>query len=110
METNAVVVSLSALAHPGRLSIFRLLVKTGPAGVAAGDIARHVASPPSTTTANLNILTQAGLIASRRDGRSIVYSADYAAMTGLLGYLMQDCCDGRIEICAPLASLTACRP
>ncbi len=104
MESPDAVIRLSALAHEGRLAIFRLLVTAGPDGVPAGDIARHVASPPSTTTANLNILAQAGLIVSRRAGRSILYSADYAAMSGLLGFLMQDCCGGRPEICAPLAT------
>ena len=112
MEIKVATDSLSALAHEGRLTIFRLLVTAGPQGVAAGDIARHVESPPSTTTANLHILVQAGLAASRREGRSILYSADYDAMTRLLGFLMQDCCGGRPEICAPLAALpiaAACR-
>jgi ArsR family transcriptional regulator len=105
MEIKAATGSLSALAHEGRLAIFRLLVTAGPGGVAAGDIARHVASPPSTTTANLHILAQAGLVTSRREGRSILYSANYNAMTRLLGFLMQDCCGGRPEICAPLTAL-----
>lgn len=110
MEIQTAVANLSALAHEGRLSIFRLLVIAGPSGVAAGDIARHVASPPSTTTANLHILAQAGLIASRREGRSILYSANYSAMTDLLGFLMADCCGGRPEICAPLAGFSpVCR-
>ena len=68
---------------------------------------------PSTTTANLNLLSQAGLITSRREGRSILYSAHYDRMTELLGFLMQDCCAGRPEICAPLAALStaaACCP
>ena len=113
MEIQSAVVNLSALAHEGRLSIFRLLVSAGPQGVAAGDIARHVSSPPSTTTANLHILSQAGLVASRRDGRSIIYTANYPAMSALLAFLMQDCCAGRTEICAPLnalASAAACCP
>lgn len=110
METRTAVTSLSALAHEGRLAIFQLLVAAGPEGVAAGDIALHVASPPSTTTANLNVLSQAGLIASRRLGRSILYSANFDAMTDLLGFLMADCCGGRPEICAPLAGFSpVCR-
>ena len=107
MEIPTAAVTLAALAHEGRLSIFRLLVTKGPSGVAAGEIARHVQSPPSTTTANLNVLSQAGLATSRRQGRSIVYSAHYDRMTELLGFLMHDCCGGRPEICAPLAALTA---
>lgn len=110
MEIKTAAAALSALAHEGRLAIFRLLVMAGPDGVAAGDIARHLASPPSSTTANLNILSQAGLIASRREGRSILYSANYGAMTDLLGFLMADCCGGRPEICAPLAGFSpVCR-
>lgn len=105
MEIQSAVANLSALAHEGRLSIFRLLVTAGPQGVAAGDIARHVASPPSTTTANLHILAQAGLVTSRRESRSIIYSANYDAMTRLLAFLMQDCCGGHPEICSPLAEL-----
>ncbi|MBL8552883.1 MAG: helix-turn-helix transcriptional regulator [Phenylobacterium sp.] len=107
MEIQTAVVNLSALAHEGRLSIFRLLVTAGPEGIAAGDIARHVASPPSTTTANLHILAQAGLVTSRRDGRSIIYTACYAVMRDLLAYLMEDCCSGSPEICAPLAAIAS---
>jgi DNA-binding transcriptional ArsR family regulator len=107
MEIQTAAAVLAALAHEGRLAIFRLLVTAGPEGVAAGDIARHVARPPSTTTANLNVLSQAGLITSRREGRSILYRAHYDHMSNLLDFLMQDCCGGRPEICAPLAALTA---
>lgn len=106
MKIDIAVDSLSALAHEGRLSIFKLLVKAGPEGVAAGDIARRLDSPPSSLTANLNVLSQAGLIESRRDGRSIIYSARYEQMTKLLGYLMENCCNGSPEICAPLVSIT----
>lgn len=110
MEIDYAVPQLSALAHVGRLAIFRLLVAAGPSGVAAGDIASHVGSPASTTTANLTLLAQASLIGSRREGRSIRYSAHYGAITDLLAFLMQDCCGGRPEICAPLAGLaSACR-
>jgi len=107
MELKAATTTLSALAHEGRLSIFRLLVQAGPWGVAAGEIARRLDMPPSTLSANLNILSHAGLIGARREGRSILYAADYAAMSGLLGFLMQDCCNGALEICAPLEGLIA---
>jgi DNA-binding transcriptional ArsR family regulator len=107
MESKAAVTSLSALGHEGRLAIFRLLVKAGPEGVAAGEIARRLDSLPNTLSANLNVLSHAGLIVSRREGRSIVYSADYTAMSGLLGFLMEDCCDGAPEICAPLGEILA---
>ncbi|SFI92151.1 helix-turn-helix transcriptional regulator [Caulobacter sp. UNC279MFTsu5.1] len=107
MESKAAVASLSALGHEGRLTIFRLLVKAGPAGVAAGEIARRLDSLPNTLSANLNVLSHAGLIVSRREGRSILYSADFAAMSALLGFLMEDCCDGAPEICAPLGDIVA---
>lgn len=107
MESNAAVASLSALGHGGRLTIFRLLVKAGPAGIAAGEIARVLDVLPNSLSANLNVLAHAGLIVSRREGRSIIYSADYAAMSALLGFLMEDCCNGAPEICAPLGSIVA---
>ena len=69
MEAPAAVLSMSALAHEGRLAVFRLLIQAGPEGRAAGDIARATGAPPSTLSTNLNILSGAGLIASRRDGR-----------------------------------------
>lgn len=96
---------LSALAHEGRLEIFRLLVKAGGDGVAAGDIARRIGALPNTLSANLNVLSRAGLIVSRREGRSIIYNAEYDRMRGLLGFLVEDCCNGSPEICAPLADM-----
>lgn len=107
MESKDAVASLSALGHEGRLAIFRLLVKAGPGGVAAGEIARRLDSLPNTLSANLNVLSHAGLITSRREGRSILYSADFAAMSALLGFLMANCCDGAPEICAPLGDIVA---
>ena len=105
MEVESATQVLSAMAHPGRLEVFRLLVKAGPSGMAAGDIARAVGAPPSTLSANLNVLSHAGLVRSRRDGRSIIYTADYGRMTELLGFLMEDCCNGSPAICAPLAEV-----
>jgi ArsR family transcriptional regulator len=99
------VAALSALAHPGRLEVFRLLVKAGPDGMAAGKIARTTGSLANTLSANLNLLSGAGLTRSRRDGRSIIYAADYERMRDLLAFLMEDCCGGQPEICAPLAAI-----
>lgn len=110
METNAAVAALSALAHEGRLEIFRLLVKAGEAGMAAGQIARVTGVRPNTLSSNLGILSAAGLIAARRDGRSIIYTAAYPRMRDLLAFLMEDCCGGAPEVCAPLAPITACGP
>ena len=107
MESKLAANMLSALGHEGRLAIFRLLVKSGPAGIPAGDIARTLEVLPNSLSANLNVLSHAGLITSRREGRSIIYSADYGAMSGLLGFLMEDCCDGAPQICAPLGAIVA---
>jgi DNA-binding transcriptional ArsR family regulator len=106
MKSKAATDSLSALGHEGRLAVFKMLVKAGPEGLAAGEIARKLDVPPNSLSANLNILSNAGLVESRRDGRSIVYSAQYDQMTKLLGYLMEDCCNGSPEICAPLVKIT----
>lgn len=105
MKITSAVESLSALAHEGRLAVFRMLVKAGPEGIAAGEIARKLAVPPNSLSANLNILSHAGLVESRREGRSIIYSARYDHMTKLLSYLLEDCCNGSREICAPLTKV-----
>lgn len=103
MEAIAAVRKLSALAQDARLTVFRLLIQAGPEGMAAGEIARASQSAPNTTSAQLLVLANAGLIRSRREGRSIVYSADFEAVSDLLIFLTQDCCAGRQEICEPLA-------
>jgi DNA-binding transcriptional ArsR family regulator len=103
MESDVVIKRLSALAQESRLAAFRLLVRAGPKGVPAGDLARALDTPPNTLSSQLSILTTAGLLRSRRDGRSIIYSADYEAMSDLLRFLMEDCCQGRPEVCGPLA-------
>lgn len=107
MQNDQAVGALGALAHATRLDVFRLLVKAGHGGLPAGEIARLAGCPASTLSGNLNILAAAGLVASRRDGRSIIYTADYDAMRGLLAFLMEDCCGGAPEICAPLASIAS---
>ncbi|MBC9034035.1 helix-turn-helix transcriptional regulator [Sphingomonas sp. JC676] len=99
------VEALSALAHGHRLAVFRLLVRAGPAGVPAGAIAREVGVLPNTLSTHLTILGQAGLIRSRREGRSVIYAANYDGMRDLLGFLVADCCAGRPEICASLGDL-----
>jgi len=105
MELQLAIKRLSALAQEGRLAVFRLLVKAGPDGIAAGEIAQALDLPQNTLSAQLTILANAGLVGSRRAGRSIIYSANYDGMSELLVYLMEDCCQGRPEICAPLSGL-----
>jgi DNA-binding transcriptional ArsR family regulator len=104
MESNIAIKRLSALAQDRRLAVFRLLIKAGPAGAPAGEIARALEITPNTLSAQLTILANAGLVTSRRDGRSIIYAAGYDSMSKLLVYLMEDCCQGRPEVCAPLAA------
>src|ERR1700761_910649 len=105
MKAGTAIDALSALAHDGRLKTFRMLVKAGSDGMAAGDIARKLDVPPNSLSANLNILSHAGLVVSRRDGRSIIYTAAYEQMSALLGYLLEDCCHGAPEICAPVTEV-----
>lgn len=102
MKSETVVRALSALAQEHRLALFRLLVQAGPDGLAAGAIAEALGVPASSLSFHLAQLTNAGLIAQRRDGRSLIYSADYGAMTALLGFLMENCCGG--AMCAPAVS------
>src|SRR3954451_5808078 len=104
METTDAVRRLSALAQDARLEVFRLLVKAGPEGLAAGEIARSLDTAPNTLSAQLLLLSNAGLIGARREGRSIIYSIDFSAVSELLIFLTEDCCGGRSEICEPLAA------
>lgn len=93
------VTALAALAQEHRLAIFRLLIRHGNDGLAAGAIATHLGLAPATLSFHLNQLTYAHLIESRRDGRSIIYSIAIAAVRQLLQYLSEDCCGGHPELC-----------
>ncbi|HEX3664765.1 MAG TPA: helix-turn-helix domain-containing protein [Rhizomicrobium sp.] len=109
MKADDAVKRLSALAQDSRLEVFRLLVKAGPDGLAAGEIARSLGCPANTTSAQLLILSNAGLIRAHRESRSIIYSVDYSGMSDLLIFLTEDCCGGRSEICEPLFEVaTSC--
>lgn len=99
MEQTAAIDALSALAQDTRLTVFRQLVQVGPDGMTAGDIAAAVGAAPSTLSHHLGLLERAGLIGSRRDGRQVIYAADYEGTRRLLAFLMEDCCQGRPEIC-----------
>ena len=105
MELEAAAACLAALALPGRLRVFRMLVQAGILGLPAGEIARTLDVPPNSLSANLNVLANAGLVRSRRQGRSIIYTAEYDRMGELLSFLVEDCCGGSPEICSPLADL-----
>ncbi len=106
MESSIAVRRLSALAQTSRLSVFRLLVKAGTTGLAAGDIAKTLGIPANTLSTQLNILSVAGLITSRREGRNVIYSAEFEAMGELMVYLVEDCCQGHESVCQPLADAT----
>jgi DNA-binding transcriptional ArsR family regulator len=107
MESKSAVLALSALAHDGRLAAFRLLVKADRDGLAAGDLARRLGVLPNTLSASLGILSHASLVESRRAGKSVIYSVRYGAMTALLQFLMEDCCAGSSDICAPLVDIAS---
>ena len=111
MDDSNIIEALSALAQPSRLKAFRLLVEKEPDGIAAGELARIIGVPQNTMSTHLSILLNAGLITSERFSRSIVYRADLAAFRAITLSLLQDCCGGRPEICAPIiAELTPCCP
>ena len=103
MDSTAAVNALSAIAQEHRLSLFRLLVQAGEQGMPAGAIADALGVPNSSLSFHLAALTRAGLIRQERQSRSLIYSADYAAMNALVGYLMENCCAG-----ADCGTSTAC--
>jgi ArsR family transcriptional regulator len=105
MEKSNAVVALSALAQDNRLDVFRLLVQAGPEGMAAGAVAESLDLAPNTLTFHFDRLRMAGLVTARREGRSMIYAAQYDAMNELLGYLTENCCQGRE--CAPTKRRTA---
>lgn len=114
LSAQAAMDAFAALSQPTRLATVRLLVRHWPDGLAAGVIAEAVGAPPSTMSTHFGILARAGLIASRRESRTIFYTAELPAITRLIGFLVGDCCDGRPEVCAPvtdaIAAATACCP
>lgn len=99
MDSPAAVSALAALAQEHRLAIFRLLIQAGEEGLAAGAIAERLGIPASSLSFHLAQLNRAGLVGQERQGRSIRYRADYAAMNGLVSYLLENCCAG--GACAP---------
>jgi DNA-binding transcriptional ArsR family regulator len=92
MEAKQAVEALAAMAQETRLEALRLLVQAGPGGLAAGEIARRLDVPAPTLSFHLRALLHAGLVSSSRDGRSLVYSADYARLRGLVAFLSENCC------------------
>ncbi len=105
MEKTDVVAALAALAQDNRLDIYRVLVQAGPAGMPAGAVAAALDLAPNTLTFHFDRLRTAGLVTVRRDGRSMIYAAQFTTMNSLLGFLTENCCGG--VQCAPAAQ---CRP
>jgi len=108
MDKSAALESLAALAHDTRLEVFRLLIRAGSDGLAAGGIGEALEVRQNTMSSHLGILTRAGLVTNTRDGRVIRYNAHYARMRELLLYLLEDCCQGDEEICSPVLEALRC--
>lgn len=105
MQPDRVIRALAALAQEHRLAAFRLLVQAGAPGIPAGVLAERLGVPASSMSFHLAQLANAGLVTQRRESRSIIYSADYDAMNGLMGYLTENCCGG-----VPCGDGVACLP
>jgi ArsR family transcriptional regulator, arsenate/arsenite/antimonite-responsive transcriptional repressor len=101
MKPDSAVRSLAALAHEHRLALFRLLVQAGRGGMPAGRIAEALGVPASSLSHHLSALHDAGLVTQRREGRSLIYSADYGAMERLIGFLTENCCAGDACLAVP---------
>ena len=106
-ETQALD-AFAALSQQTRLQIVRVLVMAGPDGLAAGAIGEQVGASSSSASFHLSNLERAGLIQSRREARSIIYSANYEGLAALVQFLMLDCCQGHPDVCAPAERETAC--
>ena len=111
MESSNAIIAFSALAQSTRLETFRLLVKSEPQGVPAGELARMLDVPQNTMSAHLATLSRAGLVKSERRSRSIIYRADLEGFEQLTLFMIRDCCGGNPDLCAPLIKeLTPCCP
>jgi DNA-binding transcriptional ArsR family regulator len=112
METKQALDAFSALSQETRLGVLRHLIQALPGSVAAGDIARDLDVPASTMSTHLAILSRAGLVTSERNGRVISYQADMEGLRELLGFLVNDCCQGKPELCGDLmkAMTPSCCP
>jgi ArsR family transcriptional regulator, arsenate/arsenite/antimonite-responsive transcriptional repressor len=100
MDTRQIISALAALAQESRLAIFRLLVQAGPEGLPAMQIAEQLGIPPSSLSFHLKELTYANMIVQKKAGRSLIYSANFDTMNGLLGFLTENCCGG--NTCTPV--------
>jgi ArsR family transcriptional regulator len=110
MKKHDALAALVALAQDNRFDIFRLLVESGPDGLSAGRVSEKLGLAPNTLTFHFDRLRHAGLVTVRRDGRAMIYAAQFDTMNGLLAYLTENCCQGAAETCAPIAACKPARP
>ena len=110
MNESQAVVAFGALSQETRLRLLRMLVVAGPDGIAAGALAERADVSPSNVSFHLKELERAGLVTARRDSRSIIYNAAYDTLAGLIRFVMEDCCSGRPEVCAPALASSCCAP
>ena len=108
MDNSTALAAFAALSQDTRLDAFRLLIRAGQKGMAAGEIAEALGVRQNTMSANLSVLLNAGLIRNTREGRSIRYFADLDGTRALLSFLMEDCCGSKPELCEPILSQIAC--
>lgn len=108
MDKSKALTCFSALAQPTRLDVFRLLIRSGGEGLQAGEIGTALGVRQNTMSANLAVLSNANLVTTRREGRVIRYFADLATLREMLSFLMEDCCGGSPEQCAPLLDELTC--
>jgi len=99
MSSPHALAAFAALGQPTRLAIFQLLMRVEPHGLAAGAIAEKVGCPHNTLSTHVSILARSGLVRGLRDGRSIIYRANVDVIRTLVGFLVDDCCDGHPELC-----------
>jgi ArsR family transcriptional regulator, arsenate/arsenite/antimonite-responsive transcriptional repressor len=108
MDKKPALAALAALGQETRLDVFRLLVQTGDEGIAAGEIASRLGAVQNTMSAHLKVLDHAGLVRAERDGRTIRYIVDMTGFRDLLAFLIEDCCNGRPELCRPVIDAVTC--
>ncbi|MGE0408712.1 MAG: ArsR/SmtB family transcription factor [Amphiplicatus sp.] len=108
MEIKTALAAFAALSLETRLEALRLLVKKGPAGLTAGALAEALGVAAPTLSFHLKELLRAGLVQSRKEGRSVIYAADYGGLRGLVDFLMADCCQGDPRLCGPYVIRESC--
>jgi len=108
MDQQNALDAFSALSQETRLAVFRLLVTAGPEGMTSGEIGDRLKVRQNTMSTNLGILLKAGLVRRVRDGRNVRYHADHSGISGLLGFLLEDCCGGNPDLCQPIIRQLSC--